>query len=113
MDGNYAFEKDASNSPFEALILRFADVNKDGQEDMLITVKDKSTKTKTTVLFQNMNCEDVDTLELSKALEDDFDKVKHKKSCRYFAEYPFKKLFKEVNKEASYVTAFFDYGELG
>lgn len=93
-------------SAFNSDILRFGDVDKDGYEDMMVTLEDKDSRKKHAFLFKSDECGE----EMIKQFG-----IKDTQwgGCRYFNLEPFEQYFKELNEADSFMTTYFDFGEYG
>lgn len=78
-------------------------MDKDGYEDLMVTLEDKDSRKKHLFLFKSEECSEEMT-----------NKVKMKQSeCRYFSLKPFEEASKGLREPNSFMTTFFDYGEFG
>lgn len=91
-----------------SLIPRFADVDKNGHEDLLITAAKKGTGVSTTLVFANIEC----PVDLYSALSTGVDNFK-KEDCRSFSIKPFEQLVTSVASTNAMTASFFDFGEHG
>lgn len=90
-------------SPFNSDILRFGDVDKDGFDDLLVTLEDKDSRKKHAFLFKSEECDE----DLAKDLGVE------KEICRFFNLKPFEEDSKYLREANSFMTTFFDFGEFG
>lgn len=89
-------------------ILRFADMDKDGYQDLMITAKNKSTKKMNTILFKNIGCSKDFYKGLGK-FNSDFDR----EDCRTFDSKGFSGKIDALSSVDAYTASFFDFGEYG
>jgi hypothetical protein len=91
-------------------ILRLGDIDLDGYPDLAFNAQytENTTTLKKTVIFQNLECPAKVIDEMKKKFEA-FDGSK----CRYFTSSDLTSQLDTLTKDTSFVTTFFDWGEMG
>jgi hypothetical protein len=90
------------------MILRFGDIDRDGNEDLLLSAKNKETKEVHTLLFRSQVCSNNFYGELGS-----FSGNFRREDCRYFSSKDFADQVDTMSKVNSYTSSFFDFGEYG
>lgn len=106
MSSDYELKEGEFGTP--NMILRFGDVDRDGNEDLLLSAKNKLTKQVHSLLFRSEVC----SYELYSQLgnfNDDF----RREDCRHFSSKNFEEQVGEMSKVDTYTSTFFDFGEYG
>lgn len=78
-------------------------MDKDGFDDLLVTLEDKDSRKKHAFIFKSEEC----TEDLAEDLKIE------QKDCRYFNMKPFEEDSKYLREANSFMTTFFDFGEFG
>ena len=115
MNYNYAlyesdthqFANKVANCPLCRGVIRHGDVLREGTQDLIIQVRDKSNAKVYSYFYKSITC--------PYALAQSFKDVKgfDKGRCKYFSRSRFNGLMDSLSLNETFYSAFFDYGERG
>lgn len=95
-------------STFNSDILRFGDLDKDGFDDLMVTLEQKDTRKKHLFLYKSEECSEELINEMKIELKEDEEFV-----CRYFNPDPLNDASSLMRDPDSFMTTHFDFGEYG